>query len=266
MSYYAEQMIEDFPIKLNKSDTALTPATDKLFHVDKSKRLDKTRAEQFHTFVAKALFISKRERPDIQPTVAVLCTRVRESNESDWNKLIRLMKYLNGTRNFKLRLQVENLRCVKYYVDAAFAVHNDFKSHTGGVMTMGKGAITSISKKQKMNTRSSTTAELVAADDVIGLVLWTKLFLEAQGYEINRNILFQDNKSTILLEENGKKSSGKRTRHLNIRYFFLTDQVEKGNVSIQYCPTDEMIGDYMSKPLQGEKCRKFRKDILNLRE
>ena len=117
-----------------------------------------------------------------------------------------------------------------------------------------------------MNTRSSTTAELVAADDVIGLVLWTKLFLEAQGYEINRNILFQDNKSTILLEENGKKSSGKRTRHLNIRYFFLTDQVEKGNVSIQYCPTDEMIGDYMSKPLQGEKFRKFRKDTLNLRE
>ena len=151
-------------------------------------------------------------------------------------------------------------------MDAAFAVHNDFKSHTGGVMTMGRGAIASISRKQKMNTRSSTTAELVAADDVIGLILWTKLFLEAQGYEINRNVLYQDNKSTILLEENGKKSSGRRTRHLNIRYFFLTDQIEKGNVSIEYCPTDDMIGDYMSKPLQGEKFRKFRKDILNLRE
>ena len=131
------------------------------------------------------------------------------------------MKYLNGTRNFKLRLQVENLSCVKYFVDAAFTVHNDFRSYTGGVIKMGKGAITSISKKQKMNTRSSTTAELVAADDVIGLILWTKLFLEAQGYEINRNVLFQDNKSTILLEENGKKSSGKRTRHLNMCYFFF---------------------------------------------
>ena len=150
------------------------------------------------------------------------------------------MKYLNGTRNFKLRLQVENLRCVKYYVDAVFTVHNDFKSHTGGVMTMGKGAMASISKKEKMNTRSSTTAEIVAADDVIGLVLWTKLFLEAQGYEINQNILFQDNKSTILLEENGKKSSGKRTRHLNIRYFFLTDQVEKENVSILGGPAQDL--------------------------
>ena len=68
-------------------------------------------------------------------------------------------------------LQVENLNCVAYFVDAAFAVHNDFKSHTGGVMTMGRGEIASISRKQKMNTRSSTVAELVTADDVIGLIL-----------------------------------------------------------------------------------------------
>ena len=86
--------------------------------------------------------------------------------------------------------------------------------------------------------------------------------MEAQGYEIEKNILYQDNKSAILLEVNGKKSSGKPTRALNIRYFFLTDQIAKGNLAIEYCPTDEMTGDYMSKPLQGSKFTKFKKQIM----
>ena len=49
---------------------------------------------------------------------------------------------------------------------------------------------------------------------------------------------------------------------MNIRYFFMTDQIEKGNVQVEYCPTDAMIGDYMTKPLQGKKFQEFRKMIL----
>ena len=94
------------------------------------------------------------------------------------------------------------------------------------------------------------------------IVLWVKLFLEAQGYSIDENIVYQDNQSAILLEKNGKKSSSKRTRHLNIRYFMVTDQVEKGNITIKYCPTDEMIGDFMTKGLQGIKFTKFCKAIM----
>ena len=93
-------------------------------------------------------------------------------------------------------------------------------------------------------------------------MLWTLVFMEAQGYDIDKNILYQDNKSTILLEVNGKRSSSKRTRALNIRYFFLTDQVEKGNLTILYCPTGKMIADFMSKPLQGAKFDQFRADIM----
>ena len=126
----------------------------------------------------------------------------------------------------------------------------------------GGGAVQTISSKQKLNTRSSTEAELVGADDGSTLILWTKLFLEAQGYPIDENILCQDNKSAILLEKNGKRSSGKRTRAINIRYFFLTDQVAKGNLSIMHCPTDDMIGDYMTKPLSGDKFRHFRDIIM----
>ncbi len=105
---------------------------------------------------------------------------------------------------------------------------------------------------------------MVGVDDTIVMVLWTQLFLEAQGYKIDDNIIFQDNKSAILLETNGKQSASQRTRHLNIRYFFITDQVEQGNIVIRFCPTDGMIADFMSKPLQGDKFWKFRKEIMNL--
>ena len=67
----------------------------------------------------------------------------------------------------------------------------------------------------------------MGADDAATMILWTGLFMEEQGYSLNKNILFQDNKSAILLENNGKRSAGKRSRALNVRYFFLTDQVEK---------------------------------------
>jgi len=106
-------------------------------------------------------------------------------------------------------LSADALNILKWYVDASFAVHADFKSHTGSVMSMGKGAITTISCKQKLNTKSSTTVELVGADDVSAMMLWTKLFMEEQGYPIKENILYQDNKSAILLVKNGQKSAGK---------------------------------------------------------
>ena len=116
---------------------------------------------------------------------------------------------------------------------------------------MGEGAIQSASSKQKLNTQSSCKAELVAVDDMAHRILWSKLFMEAQGYRINKNILYQDNKSTIILHNNRRKSVGKRSRALNIRYFFIADQCEKRNVEVQYCPTKEMWADPMTKPLQG---------------
>jgi len=169
--------------------------------------------------VAKCLFLSKRARPDIQLTVAVLSTRVKSPTNQDWLRLERLIKYLNGTRTFHLTLGIDDVKVIEWYVDASYGVHPDLRSHTGSIMTMSTRAVQSGSAEQKMNTRSSTEAELVGVDDVISKILWTKFFTEEQGYEVEKNILFQDNKSSILLETNGRKSAGKRSRHINIQYF-----------------------------------------------
>jgi hypothetical protein len=115
-----------------------------------------------------------------------------------------------------------------------------------------------------MNTRSSTESELVGADEAIGPMLWTGLFLKAQGYALKENVLCQDNRSAILLETNGRKSAGKRSRHLNIWYFFVADQQAKGHIKVEHCPTDDMWGDHHTKPTHGAKFKKFRDLIMNL--
>jgi hypothetical protein len=82
--------------------------------------------------------------------------------------------------------------------------------------------------------------------------------MEVQGYQV------QDNKSMILLEKNGKASSSKHTKHINIWYFFITNHVDKGDLSLVWCPTRDMIGDFMTKPLQGALFSKFRDQIMGV--
>ena len=262
MKDYVKDMINDYPDEL--SGKSKTPANEKLFKVnEKSQKLKKEKAELFHTMVAKGLFLSKRSRPDIQMTIAFLCTRVRDPTMEDWYKLHRLLDYLKRTKDECLVMKMDNTGTIKWYIDVAYAVHPDMRSHTGAVMTLGKGAVVSISSKQKVNARSSTEAELIGIDDIISNVLWAKLFMQHQGIEIKHNIVYQDNKSTILLAENGRLSAGKRSRHLNIKYFYITDQLERKEMEIEYCPTDDMIGDFNTKPLQGSKYMKFKRMILN---
>jgi len=145
-----------------------------------------------------------------------------------------------------------------------YAIHLDMRSHSGIFMTLGKATVYSMSSKQKLNTKSSTEAELVAIDDSMGQILWARHFLTAQGEHVPTTTIYQDNKSTILLAENGKTSSSKRTRHLDIRYFFVTDKIKKGEVNVAYCPMQDMLGDFFTKPLQGTQFTRMRSKILNL--
>ena len=103
-------------------------------------------------------------------------------------------------------------------------MHNDFRSHTGSILSLGKGSPYSKSYQHKMNTKSYTEDELVGLDDIIPMIIWTRYLMESQVYQITDNIVNQDNQSTILLSRNRKASSSKSTKHINIRYFFVTDQ------------------------------------------
>ena len=147
-----------------------------------------------------------------------------------------MIKYLNGTRKDKLVLLANNPHVIKWCVDAFFSVHHNFKSHTGGFITLGGGSIQYISHKQNLNTQSITEAKPVGANNVYTLIIRTRFSLEDQGYDIYNNILCQDNRSTNILEKNGKNSSSKRTRSLKIHYFFMTETFRRSNCPLNIFP------------------------------
>ena len=118
-------------------------------------------------------------------------------------------------------------------------------------MSMGKGAIVNIARKHKMNVGSSTESELVSITDVLGMIMLCKCFMEAQGYTIESNVLYQDNKSTILLAKNGRMSAGKNCWDIKNWFFLITDRVDQGDLLISHMGTKSMWADVNTKPVQG---------------
>ena len=266
MPEYIDEILKAFEKAApDKTGTKSSAAPKDLFVVDEAcKKLSPEKKEIFHSLVAKVLFATKRARPDTGTAVSFLTTRVREPDEQDWSKLVHLMKYIRGTKDLPLILSSNGSGVLKWHIDGSYTVHPNMRGHTGGGVTLGRGFPISASTKQKLNARSSTEAELIGVDDLMPSVLWTRLFLEAQGYGVKENIVFQDNRSAILLEKNGKASSSKRTKHINIRYFFVTDMIKKGRVSVEWMPTADMVGDFWTKPSQGSLFRKHRDLIMGV--
>ena len=120
-----------------------------------------------------------------------------------------------------------------FYIDAEYGVHLYLKGHSGGMISIGKDAAARKSSSNRINSRSSTKSEVIGVDNHMPGVLWTLCFLGYQGFKVNDNILYQDNQSAILMEINGKYSCGNKTRHIYMRYFFITDHLKQKEVSVE---------------------------------
>eukprot|EP00957_Ditylum_brightwellii_P130182 9929800-Ditylum_brightwellii.AAC.1 len=131
-------------------------------------------------------------------------------------------------------------------------------------MMIGKDTIFLGSTKQKINTKDSTKAKIVGVDDTMPHIIWTCYFMEVQGYEISDNIVYQDNESAMRLEKNEKGSSSKRTRHIDIRYFFVTDHIAAEDLAIEYCPKGRMLSNFFTKLLQGKAFCTFYNMVMNV--
>jgi hypothetical protein len=245
---------------------ATSPATCHLFDVDDDSNaviLDKKQKEKFHSCVAKLLYMAKRARPDILLAVSFLTTRVNQPTEHDWNKLIRIRNYMNQNKSLSLVLSVDHENLVLHeFIDASFAVHSNGRSHTGACSIFLKGAVRSSSRKQNLVSKSSTEAELVGISDDIGNAIGLSNFLVSLGYCV-KTVLHQDNMSTIALTKKGRSTSN-RTRHINLRYFFIKDKIDSGELEIAYTPSDLMIGDFFTKPLQGSRFMELRNKVMGI--
>lgn len=143
-------------------------------------------------------------------------------------------------------------------------VHADAKGHSGLFVTMGKGALINVVKKIGLVTSSSTETEIVSTGKRINKCTWFRYLREAQGERVREDLLMQDNKSCILLQKSYPFSVKKGSNHIHVRYFLTADKVERKELKILFCPTDEMTADFNTKPLQGSKFVQFRNQLQGI--
>jgi len=250
---YIKDMVEEFGVDNLKK--VASPAAKWLFTIDeKTPKLSQEKADKYVTFVAKLLWVMKRSRPDIETAVSFLITRNKAPDKDDWCKLVRVMSWLHQTEEDVRIIGADDLHKMLTFVDSAHAVHPNMRGHTGGLTTFGTGIIDQKSSKQKMNTRSSTESEVVGTSEYLPKNIFFEMFMEAQGYKLESNTLAEDNESTIKMSKNGKSSCTSNSKHISIKYFWVTDRIKNGNITIVHCPAKQMIADYFTKPLQKERC------------
>ena len=151
-------------------------------------------------------------------------------------------------------LAADSLTELYTWVDASYAVHNDTKSHMGGAMSFGRGVFSTKSTKQKLNTKSSTEAEVVGVSDYLPNTIWTTFFLSHQSIDLKESTLYQDNTSAMKLERNGRDSCSQKSQHIYIRYFWVKDCLQNEPNKLEYCPTEQMLSVFYKtsarKPVQ----------------
>jgi hypothetical protein len=160
-------------------------------------------------------------------------------------------------------LEAEDKLVVRAFIDASHGVHNDGRGHQGLAITLGMGPIVVKSRKQKILCKSSTESELVALSDYVEVVEWVKNFLEKQGLKTGPGKIYQDNTSTIAKVKQDALAGKDRKVHLKRRRLLVKESVDEKIVKIFYIPTEAMIADVLTKPLQGRLFRRLRAAITN---
>ena len=180
---------------------AATPASNSIFDKSESPALNVANAAIFHSYVMRLAYLAKRMKPKMSVAVSYLSTQVTRSTESDMRKLDRAIRYVRDHAGQGIVLiaagDVKHLT-VTAHIDASFGCHENGKSHTGVCITLGSGPVFVRSVKQRIVTKSSTEAELVALSDEAGLIFHVEDFIVGQGYTCDV-IIGRDNKSTIQL-------------------------------------------------------------------
>jgi len=243
---------------------ANTPAANNLYEIRDVELAEEEIREWYHCQVAKLLYLAKRTKPECLTAVAYLTTRVTNCNLDDVVKLVRLIRYVRKTKDTGIKLRPGdsgiNVNC---YVDAAYGLHADGKSVTGSVLTIGDaGPIHAKSVKQKIVTKSSTEAEFVAASDSVNQALHIRQLLIHQGHKQKPVKLYQDNLSCMALINRGRASS-ERTRHMSIRYFWISERISDKEITVEHLGTERMFANLLTKPLQGTQFTEERRMLTN---
>lgn len=210
---------------------------------------------KYRSLIGRLLYLSVNSRPDISASVSILAQRVSKPTNEDWNQLKRVVKYLKTTHQLKLKLsniQSDDLSLYGY-ADATWADDKiDRKSNSGRIIYFNGGTISWSCNKQNIVASSSCEAEFISISEASKEVKWLRQLLEEMHESIvNPTLIYEDNQSCIELVRDHRFSY--KTKHMDTRYKMIRDMVKQKIIECEYCPTEDMIADLLTKPLTAIK-------------
>jgi hypothetical protein len=240
--------------------SATTPCVPEIFAVGSSPPLAKKTRELFHSIVMEIFYVAKRVRPEILVATSYLTTRVLSPNRDDLIKLRRLVTYIRDNRERQFELVPRGIY-LEMYVDASHACHDDRRSQSGIVLTLGGAPFYCSSSRQKLNSKSSTESEIIGMSDASSMIQWARQFLQEQGYaNIAPAHCWEDNMSALDLWKKGY-STAKETKHIETRHFYMSDLVKRGIIILEHIPTEDQVGDLLTKGLADKTFTLLRSKI-----
>jgi hypothetical protein len=207
---HIDKLLKMIPV----SKVSGTPAARDLHTINEdSELLNESKRKLFHSAVYLAQFIAIRTRPDCLLTVNFLSTRCTKATQDDWKKLLRLIQYLKGTKEMGLKLSLSQ----------------DGKVILSSYIYAALGA-------QKLNAKSAHETEIITLSDYINKIVWCRLMIAEQGFDIGPVVIHQDNEGVLEVCKRGQNGNS-RTKHIALRYNLVRDLIERGQVVLKYYPT-----------------------------
>jgi hypothetical protein len=242
---YIKDMLQRFNMTNCKPTTTPLPTN---INKDEQDALVKFKDETLYKqAIGSLIYLANATRPDISFAVSQLARKMQDPSYQDWHNTKRIFRYLQGTKNMKLVYQRKKSELCGFS-DASYAEdRQDRKSTSGHIFMMNGGAVSWKSNKQPIVSLSSMEAEYIALANAVKEGLWLKKFEKELLMPEKTLIIFEDNQSTIKTANH--RIHNDRSKHIDVRYHFIRECVEKKVVRVEYCPTNEMTADALTKSL-----------------
>ena len=231
-------------VKLRKSDGVSNPVNP----------------STYQSMVGSLLYAAMATRPDIAQAVSAVSKFNANPDAAHLTAVKRIFRYLKGTVNLALKYEQSDSGALIGFSDSDWAGdQDDRRSTTGNMFLLNGGPVSWLSKKQVTVALSTAEAEYVALSQAAQEATWMRRLLSDLRMEATSTVILEDNQGAIAIAKNPVNHS--RTKHIDIRYHYIRECVQNGQIELQYCPTDEMKADILTKPLTKQKFEYLRGQI-----
>ena len=260
---YIENMVKEYNCELLSSKY---PATSNLLHhADGHEDMSPADGTKYLSLAMKIMFVAVRCRPDVLFATTILAARCQNPTVEDYNRLLKIIKYLNGTKDQVLTFRSDIPINPRMFIDASFQTHRDAKGHSGFVLFLddASAGIMFKSKKQQCVSDSSAEAELISLHEGVRQLIWMSSVLKELGVvDIYPIEVFQDNKSTITMAQDEKINFRGRSKFIDRKYFSIYQHIESGQIKLAFVGTEHMIADFFTKTIVGKQFEVLKFSIM----